>query len=705
MSHIRSLIAHIRSDGTRRAGEVVTKAMGRERTFEAYDVGFDTFVFERGITAHLGERPSVLIVEKRALKARAKGRVFTLTTGNHAVAAMPLLDGRLWHLSTLPGERRGDVLMHAVLCSNVVNDTIETSQREITTADLVRHDDWLLKTVGLSLADVVMGDRNEATLDWYRARGEEWRVKPLAWTEGEMRAALAASRKRIASKISYCHSARGVHLLTFSEFVRFAHLAETDLDAFRRALEELVGIYEGETVSFVRQPKYRGHHEIEFFGVKRGSAVTSLVPALEALDAELKTGAIGQLGAIERMQAIIEIYRSLLSRAEFADEASKVCVETLYMYVTGEVYSVVGEGSTPAFDDRRTALPGAAFSSDGRFTLHPGADNRTEILLSNLRGMLSKGEVVEYANVYELREDEATCVGKGRTREVVYKTNYRPLVASLVEKGLSSKRRGYGDYMMARIGALRSLGIGMSLYYRLLRRRAQTGAVADFYIRARCEGEPMDSVPEAYFRRADGLAGEESEVVLSLAVLMGDAAAQNMAMKKYDPQTASPLYGVGKEIYEFEYDLMREMVIPKRVATCSIRGSFGWPNLDFTDENLHALGAFYLTHFAHALKIYRNRHSLPMKDLAEHFMNGFEYRTHALAWQVSVMRDKFEAFAPPVPAHYGFEKKWRFLLWSLERQERRLPILRKMFFEKVRVVDGADDTTDLNERQERHITL
>ena len=81
-----------------------------------------------------------------------------------------------------------------------------------------------------------------------------------------------------------------------------------------------------------------------------------------------------------------------------------------------------------------------------------------------------------------------------------------------------------------------------------------------------------------------------------------------------------------------------------------------------------------------------------MADLAERFMSGFEFRTHALAWQLSVMRDLFEDFRPPLDSRYGFDRKWKFAMWSLERQERRLPALRRMFFEKVRVEEAMDLT-------------
>ena len=688
MKAIRQFLCRIRKAGVRRKGVVRTVAMGREREFRAWDVGDDTFIFENGICAHLDERPSVLVAEKRDLRHGKTGRVFTLTTGNHSVAAFPLLDGRFWKLSRLPSSRRGDVLMHSILCANVVNGTVEISQRDVPSPKLYAADGWLLGELGFALNDIVMGDRNETTLGHYRSLGQEWRVKPLAWTEAEMKVALAGSKKRIATKLNYYHSARGVHFLSFSELRRFATLAQEDPAEFVRGVKELVSVYEGQPCSFCRMPKFRGHHEIELFGLRRGVALERLIPELERLMESVALGRLGQLGVIQKTQEILSLYESLLTRPEFADETSGAFIETMYMHITGEIYSVAGDGSTPAFDDRRTALPGATYV-DGRAVMHPGADERSEVLLSNLRGLMSKDEIVVYANVYEIREAEDVPIGKGKTREIVYKTNRSPIEKSLIEKRLSSAGKGYGSYMLARIGALRALGVTLSRNYRLLRRRPHKGRrPVDFYIRERCEGEPMDSVPANYFCNADDASVEEKDVVLGLATLMGDAAAQNMAMKKYDPATRSPLYGVGKEIYEFEYDIIRQRVVPKSVATCSVRGSFGWPDLSFTDDNLSAVASFYLAHYAHALKAYQKRHAVTMREVAERFMDGFEYRTHALSWQLSVMRDEFEGFHPCVPGVYDFDRKWAFVMWSLERQERRMSILRRIFMEKVAIVEG-----------------
>ena len=683
MKVYRRFLNDIRKRGVKRREAVCATAMGVERVFDAFDLGDDTFIFERGIASRLDDRPSVLMVAKSHLRRRTKGYVLTITTGNHSVAAFPLLDGRFWKLSTLPREQRGSVLMNSILCANIVEDRLEISQRDIATSELAEIDGWLTSALTLSIKDVIMIERNPDTIDYYHRRGQEWRVKALAWTAEEMRIALEASRRSIASKIRYYHSARGVHFFTLPEFRCFAALAETDFEEFVKGLKELVSVYEGNQVSFTRLFKYRGHHEIEFFGIRRGYAVERLVPELEALMEQIALDRLGRLGVIQRINEITDLFASMLTKVELGDEKCDAFTDTLYMYITGEIYSTNGEGTTPEFDDRRTALPGATFVN-GRVVMHPGSDDRSEVLLSNLRGLMSKDEIVEYANVYELRGDDGEVpIGHGKTREIVYKSNRAPLEISLIEKRLAKSTRDYGSYLLVRVGSLRALGITLSPKYRLLRRRAGAGKrPVDFYIRHRCEGEPMWSIPETFFRRVDDSTRDDSEVILMLAQLMGDAAAQNMTMKKFDPKSNSPLFGIGKEIYDFEYDIPRQRVMPKSVATCSIRGSLGWPCLNRDEENLERVIDFYFSAFAQALVELYHRHPASAEQLAERFMDGFEFRTHALAWKLAVMRDQFEVFDPGLPKVYDFKAKWAFVMWSLERQERRLNALRKLFTEK-----------------------
>lgn len=695
MNPIRQFLLRVKRSGKKLPKRVSATAMGKERVFDAYQLENDVFILESGIERQLEYRPSVLIVKKSDLKPGSKGYVMTMTTGNHSVAAFPLLDGRFWKLAHIAPQRRGDVLTSKILAANVVKYTIEFSQREISTHDLVSADEWLLKVSGLELSDIVMGERNDVTLDYYRHKGQEWRVKPLAWTESEMKVALRAAKKKISSKIAYYHSMKGVHFLTLAEMRKFAELARTNVEEFVKGLRELCAVFEGNRFSFTRMPKYRGHHEIELFGLRRGYALDTIIPELDKLLEMVTLDRVGQLGLIERIEAICNEFEAQLTNPDLADPTSKAYIETLYMHITGEVYSVIGDGSTPAFDDRRTALPGATFV-DGRPQYHPGVDERSELLLSNLRAMTSKDEIIEYANVYELRGESAdiTELGSGKTREVVYKTNRGPLEQSFIEKRLSKSTKDYGSYMLSRVEGFKALGIALS-DYRLLRRHALKGKRRiDYFIRRRCEGEPMESIPANYFLNLDDSSREEKEVVLAVASLMGDAAAQNMAMKKYDPESHSPRFGIGKEIYEFEYNILTRRVIPKKVSSCSIRGSLGWPCLDFSDENLSHIANFYLLHYAHALKIFQKKHEVSMKELAESFMDGFELRTHQMEWELSVMRDKFETFHPNLPKHYGFDEKWRFMMWSLERQARRLPLLRKMFFKKVEIVENEDIRSD-----------
>ena len=705
-SSVKHQLRRILESAKSRASTVVTRAMGRKRYFRAYDVGNDTFVFEKGVWMHLDAHASVLIVAKSDLRHNGgRGYVMTVTTGNHSVAALPLLQGQFWDLCRLNSLKRGEVMMHGVLCGNVVDGKLELSQRDVPCRRLAAADDWLTGTLKFANHDVVMVERNDQALEHFRRRGQEWRVKPLAWTEREMSVALAASRKRISTGIRYYHGSRGVHFLSYAEFHRLCELAKTDFAAFRDGLHELVSVFEGHDSNFLRLHKYHGHHEIELFGLHRGVALERLVPALELLMEKVELRLVSEADAATRAAEIDALYKSLLTVPELADDTSKAFIETLYMYLTGEIYSVMGEGATPAFDDRRTALPGARFEH-GRPVFDPLCDSRSEVLLSNLRALASRDEFVEYANVYELRTkdaDDEFPIGEGTTREVVYKTNRRPLVASLVEKRLARPGRGYGSYVITRAKAFKTLGVALP-DYRLLRRRPHEKVRFDFFIRTRCEGEPMAFIPANYLQLAGEFggadAGEDPQVVLALAFLMGDAAAQNLVMKKYDPATKSPLYGVGKEIYRFGYDIKVGRLMPQGVSYCSVRGSLGWPDLSYTDRNLDAIAAFYLAVYAKTLAEFAKRHVVcPLADLGERFFAGFEFRLRAMEWGFTVQRDAFDDFDPQLLPRYGFLQKWRFALWALERHVRRVATLKAMFFkflehpDQVEVAVPAEDVS------------
>lgn len=675
-----SFLRRVKSKGRLRQETIEIGSMGRKRFFRAFDVSGDTFIIEEGLAKYYCDRPSVLITPKSSLRRGGTGWVMTISSGNHSTAAFPLLDGRFWRLSSIPSEKRSSVLMEEILCANIVEGRLELSQRDVSSQRLEKADQWLIEKLRLPMNAIVFIDRNLHTLEHYRSLGQDWRVKPLAWTEKEMRVALGASRRRISSAIVYYHTARGIHFLSFSEFNRFAELASTDLKAFKIALHELVGVFEGNKVSFMRLHRHRGHHEIELFGLMRGVSHENIVPMLESLAEDIALDRVNRLDTVQRIQEIVAIYEKLLTRPELAEENSPAFIETMYMYITGEVYAVAGEVSTPAFDDRRTALPGASFKAN-KPKYHPGADARTKMLLSNLKDLLSKDETIEYANVYELRgeEGEDVPIGMGTTREIAFKTNRRPLEKALVEKALSKCARGYAGYMLSRVEGFKALGVALAEYKILRRSAGRSGKLVDFYIRTRCEGEPIDSIPAHYYLNQEDSNTEDTNIVIEMAQLIGDAAAQNMVMKKYDPATGEPVFGVGKEIYEFSYDIARHRHIPRAVSICSLRCSFGWDDLSTTDDNFAALTSYYLRHYAKALSAFAAKHTVSIEVLADKFLDGFAARTEAMEWHRSVLADKFNSFQPKLPSQYAFDAKWRFAMWSLERQKRELPMISSLF--------------------------
>ena len=221
-----SFLARVRHEARRKPDPVAVRAMGSDRTFLAYDWGADTFVFEKGVWSLLAreERDPLLIVRKAVLVPGMPGYIMTLTKGNHSVAAMPLLNGMLWNLGRVPQKKRGEILQKEIVCGNIVEDVFELSQRDVATARLVDADAWL-QTLGIPIDNIVMAERTEATLAHYRHLGQEWRIRPLAWTRREMDLALRSSRARLATRLQYFHSARGIHFLSYSDFHRLVEWA------------------------------------------------------------------------------------------------------------------------------------------------------------------------------------------------------------------------------------------------------------------------------------------------------------------------------------------------------------------------------------------------------------------------------------------------------------------------------------------------
>ena len=173
---VKAFIARVRNEARRKSGAVTVTTTGRTRTFVAYDWGCDTFIFEKDALHDVEDHHPLLLIRKCDLVKGSSGFVLTMTKGNHAVAAMPLLSGQFWNLGRIIATQRSRILASKVVCANVVDGKIEISQREVPTDLIVQADAWL-QAVGFKLDDIVMIERNDLTLEYYRKLGQEWRVQ------------------------------------------------------------------------------------------------------------------------------------------------------------------------------------------------------------------------------------------------------------------------------------------------------------------------------------------------------------------------------------------------------------------------------------------------------------------------------------------------------------------------------------------------
>ena len=678
---LHQFVASVRRESKKRGKPICMTARGRKRVFHAYDWGCDTFIFEEDALDDAGGHQPILLARKADLLRGASGYVMTVSTGNHAVAAVPLLTGEFWNLGRVAKKRQSQLLMERVICANLVDGKVEVSQRDVPTGVLVEADEWL-QGLGFPLDTLVMAERNPATLDHYRRLGQEWRVKPLAWTQREMRLEIArGGGKHIGSSLRYFHSVKGVHFLSYAEF---HSLLGADYETCVRALHELVSVGDGRHVPYVRMDKFGGHHEIDLFGLRRGEAQEKggWVTALEVLMEDITIGKISQEDFRVRLEGLDAMFKDLLERPELADETSSDFIETMYTHLTGAVYEGEQDSVSLSFDGRRTALPGATYFG-GRLAFHPGADERTRVLLPNLDQMVSQNEAIEYVNVYELRTHENVRLGHGMMREIEFKTNRRPLCTSMIEKRLKLPMPGYGSYLLARVHAFKALGVNFGEYRLLEQTEHEAGGEVNHFLRDRYPGDSLDDIPARQYRRVDE-SGEDPDVVLAMAGLLGDAAAQNLAVKKFIPETKGCRFGEGKEIFEFAYGLGSRREMPVRVGMCSVRGVLGWLDVSKTEKNLERMFDFYLTSYARVLARFGGRHreAVAFADLADRFFDGFEMKTREMHWLYSVRREQFDAFDPKVRPYFKFTLKWDFALWALDCQEQRLDALREVFKKK-----------------------
>ena len=669
---VYKFIHRVRQQATKRPTLATAISAGRKRTFVAYDWGTDTFIFEQNVWKIKPPRPPVLMVRKNAFIEGREGWIMTMTSGSHAVAALPLLKGEFWNLGRVSNKHRSEVMNKCVICSNVVGDTIEISQRDIATEEIFAADDWL-RSLGWSLSNVVLAERNDDALEFYRRKGQEWRIKPLAWSREEMDFALAAARSHIHSDLIYYHSVKGVHFLSYEDFASLITHCENDFDSVKACIDELAKPSEVGVLPALRDPKFHGHHEIEFFGIRDRLAAERVVVMVEELDRNLENLTPETLAA--RLQDICEFYYNALSFPELADSSSALFVSSMYRHLTGAIYTGSQDQVVPAFDDRKTALPGVTYRG-GKPDFHPGADMRTIALVDYVQSLLSEGETMEYVNVYELRlQGGHMPLGRGPTREIDFKTDRRPISQRMIEKRLAHHGIEYANYMLVRVQAMQSLGIAFGDHHLLSRHERESGH-AYYFVRNRYQGFPINAIGQSHFKRAlpDGTYAEFPEAILATSAQIGRAAAQTLIAKKYIPGSNPVHFGEGKEIIEFGYHLDFQCEMPIRVSLCSIRGTLGWPCIDKDKDNLEVCFESFIEAFARTIVEFwqKNMRAVTLDAVVARFNEGFAAATREIYWNYASQRELFNQFDPGLRTIFKFKQKWAFALWALELQYKHL---------------------------------
>lgn len=685
---LERILRDVRTNGTHL--KRVTAASAVEKiSYDLYAHGDDLWLIQRATRQRMEtdrHRPCA-IIPRRNLRIGRKGMFVAVGSSHFGAFVTPLVRGFFGkELCRVPKAQQAELIAAGVIFGNITAHGLELYQRT-TPFPLVMEADTWLQQQGLGLDKIIYLERTREAISTLERLGQVWRITPRCYSQEEMRTFLVHTCQRRETFVHYYMSVRAIHWLTYFECEKLLAISRTQPEQLRSCLREWVALTPGAEQSAMRRVRYPGHYVIDFFGVTHATSEHFLVPALERLLEGTTLGRMNDGDLVDTFEGIVRLYRHCLVRQEFAEPETTQTIQALYACVADDLEDFSMDRMD--FDARRFALPGVTFHN-GVPTPHPGADERTLSVVEHLRRRLSLNEHVEYINIYDLRSSKDLISGKGKSREIVFKTNRTPVPLSYVQKRLGSVREGYADYMLTRANLFRSLGADYPQFQLLA--STQGGAkskAAPFFIRSRCPGNPLAAIPPALFREdlSRGSGAESTEVVLKLAELYGSVAAQNLAVKKYvATPTPTCRFGMGKEIFEFVYDPFLHRPMPTRAQGCSLRGTMGWPNYECSEVNLQEAHRFYLKAYAAAAGHYWEQHkeACTLNECVSAFFDGFERKIEAMNWAYQQQKQSFDSFNPELNPIYHFREKFDFALWSLQRAAEELPTLREHFLDYVR---------------------
>lgn len=699
MSHnsLTAFIRRVRSQGTcLRRIKLKDKTLG-ERCFELYSLQKDRFIlqtsatFEKDQETSSHRRPVILIRRKDLLAGNPHGWLFALGVGHFGSILTPLFSKAFGEdFCKVPPQRRTEILAHKVVLASLTPRTLDLLQRDTDFQLLKEADEWLQQHA-IELNQIRFIERTADVLDYAERMGQLWRVRSQVYTLEEMRESLHRAYLHFETEAHYYVSIRGVRWLTYQEFCRLIETFKVAPEKIRDTLREWVALTAGETQSAMRRIKFSGRYAIEFFGLSHEHAEQFIIPVLEAI-AAASISLQRQMrpeDVIETLEGLAILFRKFLTAPFFADIESEAAIRELYARISDDATATTKKID---FDARRIALPGATFNH-GVATYHvPWIDKQSKTVIDYLTQRLSQNEMVEHINIYDVRSAKVLASGSGKSREIVLKTNRMPIPISYIQKRLGSVRAGYANYLLTRANVFRALGVDYPFFQLInITSHDQHREETPYFIRSRCPGDPLDAIAPELFKvdPKNPESYEEPNVILALAELYGNAAAQNLTVKKFlTSPISSCRFGQGKEIFEFAYDARFHRPMPTRVRICSIRGTMGWPNLTRNSTNLKEVHKFYLHAYALAMGNFWRQHaeSCTLNECASAFFNGFERKIEAILWAYHSDKENFDTFDPGLRQIYNFRERFDFALWALQRAGKDLSALREHFMDHVRAV-------------------
>ena len=420
-----------------------------------------------------------------------------------------------------------------------------------------------------------------------KKQGACWRINPQPQTVEEMKEQIRQAKERVTTDNRYYHSAElGGRWLTFQEFQNLSCDLE-NRDALLARVREIVQLY--------HRRNNRGIRELNFFIADKrkfdGAQMKDLQREIEGHSPWTRTD---RAMVRRRFEEVSDLFREAVAYEFRTDDYDNPIWRTTMFCLLNNIPPTEESflGLSPEFHMNIRWLPGARIQ--GReILLDETTDRRTRDLILDFQ---RKYPDLEYINVGKVIQSQSKREKTGEEREMyllVFKRteeNHERIHALRKQKrdtqyylnsgksleeaeGLSEE---YVQYVFDRIQAIQALGADIPHVMRLETTEyvPGIGAIAlSFFDRPYVHGMASDKIP--IYRYGD------KAFVLTLAELLGEAAALNIIVGRVDPITGKVLFDDGDEIILFDAEGRPASLV--LADTTSSFGEVDRPMVDYID--------------------------------------------------------------------------------------------------------------------------